>query len=64
MLIPAGWVTTVHDPVFALSPDRTRYISISADTPTTIPEPGLPFSLVFRALPGKEDVLLPITAAY
>jgi len=54
----------VHDPVFALSADRTRYISISADTPTTIPEPGLPFSLVFRALPGKEDVLLPITAAY
>ena len=33
-------------------------------TPTTIPEPGLPFSLVFRAEPGKEDVLLKIASAY
>jgi Asp-tRNA(Asn)/Glu-tRNA(Gln) amidotransferase A subunit family amidase len=29
-----------------------------------IPEPGLPFSLVFRAEPGKEDVLLKIASAY
>ena len=27
VLVPAGYVTTVYDPVFALSPDRTRYIS-------------------------------------
>ena len=30
----------------------------------TIPAPGLPFSLVFRAEPGKEDVLLRIASAY
>ena len=35
-----------------------------SDTPTTIPAPGLPFSLVFRAEPGKEDVLLKIASAY
>ena len=35
-----------------------------SDKPTTIPEPGLPFSLVFRAEPGKEDVLLKIASAY
>ena len=64
MLIPAGYVTTVYDPVFALSSDCTRYISVPSDTPTTIPEPGLPFSLVFRAEPGREDVLLQIAAAY
>jgi len=64
ILIPAGYVTTVHDPVFALSPDGTRYVSVRSDTPTTLPPPGLPFSLVFRAEPGKEDVILKIASAY
>src|SRR5499433_3505955 len=64
VLIPAGYVTTVYDPVFALSPDGTRYVSVASDTPTAIPAPGLPFSLVFRAEPGKEDVLLKIASAY
>jgi len=64
VLIPAGFVTTVYDPVFALSPDRTRYVSVPSDSPTMIPEPGLPFSLVFRAEPGKEDVVVKIAAAY
>jgi Asp-tRNA(Asn)/Glu-tRNA(Gln) amidotransferase A subunit family amidase len=64
ILIPAGYVTTVYDPVFAVSPDRTRYVSVPSDTPTEIPKPGLPFSLVFRAEPGKEDVLLNIAASY
>ena len=64
VLIPAGYVTTVYDPVFALSSDRTHYVSVASDTPTTLPPPGLPFSLVFRAEPGKEDVLLQIASAY
>jgi Asp-tRNA(Asn)/Glu-tRNA(Gln) amidotransferase A subunit family amidase len=64
VLIPAGYVTTVYDPVYSLSADKTRYVSKASHTPTTIPEPGLPFSLVFRAEPGKEDVLLQIASAY
>jgi len=64
VLIPAGYVTTVYDPIFALSPEATRYVSVPADTQTTLPPPGLPFSLVFRAEPGKEDVVLRIAAAY
>jgi amidase len=64
VLIPAGYVTTVYDPSFALSPDGTRCVSVPSDTPTTMPEPGLPFSLVFRAEPGQEDVLLTIASAY
>jgi len=64
VLIPAGYVTTVYDPAFALSPDRTRYIPTPCDTPTTLPPQGLPFSLVFRAEPGKEDILLQIASAY
>jgi Asp-tRNA(Asn)/Glu-tRNA(Gln) amidotransferase A subunit family amidase len=64
MLVPAGYVTTVYDPVFALNADGTRYISKPSHTPTELPAPGLPFSLVFRAEPGKEDVLLKIASAY
>jgi amidase len=64
VLIPAGYVTTVWDPVFALSADGTRYISVPSDTPTILPPPGLPFSLVFRAEPGREDILLRIASAY
>ena len=64
ILIPAGYVTTVYDPVFGLSRDGKRYVSIPSDRPTAIPEPGLPFSLVFRAEPGREDVVLRIASAY
>jgi Asp-tRNA(Asn)/Glu-tRNA(Gln) amidotransferase A subunit family amidase len=64
VLVPAGYVTTVYDPVFGLSADGQRYVSVASDKPTTIPAPGLPFSLVFRAEPGKEDVLLRIASSY
>ena len=64
VLIPAGYVTTVYDPVFSLSADGTRYVSKPSHSPTILPEPGLPFSLVFRAEPGREDVLLNIASAY
>src|SRR6202007_633861 len=53
--VPAGYVTTVYDPVFALTEDGKRYVSKPSHLPTQIPEPGLPFSLVFRAEPGQED---------
>jgi amidase len=64
MLVPAGYVTTVYDPVFNLSDDGTRYVSSPAAAPTILPEPGLPFSLVFRAEPGRENVVLKIATAY
>jgi len=50
--------------VFKLSPDAKRYVPTPSSTPTQIPEPGLPFSLVFRAEPGREDVILRIASAY
>jgi len=37
---------------------------VHSDTATPLDPPGLPFSLVFRAEPGREDVLLEIASAY
>ena len=56
--------TTAYDAKFALSPDRKKYIAVANDQPTKLAAPGLPFSLVFRAEPGKEDITLKIASAY
>ena len=64
VLIPAGYVTTVYDPIFTLNNDGTRYVTKASMTPKVIPAPGLPFSLVFRVEPGREDILLKIASAY
>jgi Asp-tRNA(Asn)/Glu-tRNA(Gln) amidotransferase A subunit family amidase len=64
VLIPAGYVRTAYDPIFVLSADKKRYIPTPNNSPTALPPPGLPFSLVFRAEPGKEDVILKIASAY
>jgi hypothetical protein len=64
VLIPAGYVQTVYDARFALSADRKSYVGVNSDTPTPVPAPGMPFSLVFRAEPGKEDIILKVASAY
>ncbi len=64
ILVPAGYVQVAYDPVFALSEDGTQYLYRQSDTPTKLTEPGLPFSLVFRAEPGKEDVVLKVASTY
>ena len=56
---------TVYDPTLVLSPDKRRYVPTpNNSTPTTLPAPGLPFSLVFRAEPGAEDRILRVASAY
>jgi Asp-tRNA(Asn)/Glu-tRNA(Gln) amidotransferase A subunit family amidase len=64
VLIPAGYVKTVYDPVFKLRPDGKTYVPTLSDEPTVVADPGMPFSLVFRAEPGREDELLNIASAY
>ncbi len=64
MLVPAGYVTTAYDPVFTLSADGRSYVPTLSDVPTPLAAPGLPFSLVFRAEPGQEGVLLRVASSY
>jgi hypothetical protein len=44
--------------VYRLVSDGKRYASQATAEPTTIPEPGLRFSLVFAVELGHEDALL------
>jgi amidase len=64
ILVPAGYVDVAYDAQFALDDSKTRYISQASLQATALDAPGLPFSLVFRAEPGKEDVSLRIASAY
>jgi amidase len=63
-LVPAGYVKVTRDPVFKLSEDGKRYVSAASDVPTELAEAGLPFSLVFRCEPGKEDIILKVASTY
>lgn len=64
ILVPAGYVDTAYDPVFELSADGMRYDIVPSGAATSLPAPGLPFSLVFRAELGREDVALGVASAY
>jgi Asp-tRNA(Asn)/Glu-tRNA(Gln) amidotransferase A subunit family amidase len=64
ILVPAGYVDVAYDPVFKLSADGMRYDYVPSDQPTKLAVPGLPFSLVFRAELGREDVALKIASTY
>ena len=64
VLVPAGYVQVAYDPVLRLSADRMSYEPTLSDEATMIAPPGLPYSLVFRAEPGAEDMLLHVASAY
>ena len=67
ILIPAGYVQTAYDPSFELTTDangRKVYRSRTGTTPTTLPEPGLPFSINFLVEPGMEHLSIKAATAY
>jgi Asp-tRNA(Asn)/Glu-tRNA(Gln) amidotransferase A subunit family amidase len=67
ILIPAGYVQTAYDPTFVLTADangRKVYRSRTGTTPTTIPAPGLPFSINFLTEPGMEHLSIKAATAY
>ena len=64
ILMPAGYVQEAYDARFVLSADKKRYVSAATQEATQLDAPGLPFSLVFRAEPGREDISLRIASAY
>ena len=67
ILVPAGYVRTAYDPAWVLTTDangRKVYRSRTGTTPTTLPPPGLPFSINFLAEPGMEALSIKAATAY
>jgi amidase len=64
ILVPAGYVQVAYDARFRLEDNCKSYAFTASEEPTLLPQPGLPFSLVFRTEPGKEDVALRIASSY
>jgi Asp-tRNA(Asn)/Glu-tRNA(Gln) amidotransferase A subunit family amidase len=64
ILVPAGYVQVAYDAKFRLEDDCKSYAYEASEEPTNLPSPGLPFSLVFRSEPGREDLALHIASSY
>jgi Asp-tRNA(Asn)/Glu-tRNA(Gln) amidotransferase A subunit family amidase len=61
--VPAGYNQVVYEPKFALSSDRTRYISVAGEEPSQLRVP-MPVSMMFWAGPGSEPALIRAASAY
>jgi amidase len=67
VVIPAGFVQTVYDPVFDLKTDshgRKFYRGKTTTKPTSLPAPGIPYSISFWTEPGMERISLKAASAY
>jgi Asp-tRNA(Asn)/Glu-tRNA(Gln) amidotransferase A subunit family amidase len=65
VVVPAGYNRVIYEPRFALSPDRTNYISVLPEgTPESqLPHP-MPIAITFFAAQGDEPTLLKAASAY
>jgi len=64
ILVPAGYVNVAYDARFSLAPDGRSYRFAANTKATPLAAPGLPFSLVFRAEPGRENLALRAASSY
>ncbi len=63
VFVPAGFLDTVYDPVFALSKDGKKYEGAEGTKPTKLKSP-LPYNIAFWAGPGEESLLVKVGSAY
>ena len=61
--VPAGYVTTVFNPKYVLSEDKTQYIAVTGDVESTLPHP-MPISMMFWAGPGSDSDVIKAASAY
>lgn len=61
--VPAGYIRTVYEPKYELSPDKTRYVSVSGTEQSLLPKP-MPLSLMVWGGPGSEPAIIKVASAY
>ena len=61
--VPAGFITTVYDPQYVLSPDKKKYTTVPGNVKSNLPHP-LPISMMFWAGPGSDPDVIKVASAY
>jgi amidase len=61
--VPAGFVSTVYDPKYELSPDKKEYVPVTGTVKSTLPHP-MPISLMIWSGPGSDSDVIKVASAY
>ena len=61
--VPAGYITTVYEPQYVLSPDKKTYTSVTGEVASKLPHP-MPISLMVWAGPGSDSTVIKVSSAY
>jgi Asp-tRNA(Asn)/Glu-tRNA(Gln) amidotransferase A subunit family amidase len=61
--VPAGYVTTVYNPHYALNADKKEYMTVDGDVPSKLAHP-MPISMMFWAAPGSDTDVIKVASAY
>ena len=61
--VPAGYTTTVYEPQWRLSADRTRYENVTGTVASQLPHP-MPISLMLWANAGSDAPVIKVASAY
>jgi Asp-tRNA(Asn)/Glu-tRNA(Gln) amidotransferase A subunit family amidase len=61
--VPAGYVRTVYEPRYVLSPDKAEYDSVTGDVESMLPHP-MPISMMLWAGPGSDAQVIKAASAY
>ena len=63
MDVPAGYTQIAYDPQYVLTPDKKRYIEVTGQVETRMPNP-MPVSMMFWAGPGSDSGVIKAASAY
>jgi len=61
--VPAGFVRTVYNPSFALTPDRKEYITVTGTVKSALAHP-MPISMMVWSGPGHDSDVIKVASAY
>jgi Asp-tRNA(Asn)/Glu-tRNA(Gln) amidotransferase A subunit family amidase len=63
MDVPAGYVSIVYEPQYALSADKKKYLTVTGAVESQLPHP-MPISLMVWSGPGSEPAVIKTASAY
>jgi amidase len=61
--VPAGYNQIIYEPTYQLSPDKTRYMTVTGTVRSLLPVP-MPISLMVWGGPGSEPEVIKVASAY